>query len=388
MKMKLPGLFATVSALAAFSLFLSVGVAGVLGAAAPSITALAVKPGATVTIRAHDFPGGQLFTVRMDKENSLSASSPAVDVTNTGAGGTFDETYKIPAALKNEPRIAIRFDSPSGVVVSGVFANTSPFVSLPTPLPGGTTVGKPHLTVIAAVQGQSLTVRADRFPANQDFVIRVGPYDTFFTDYANLGKINSGAGGSFLFVLPIPASAASAEVITIRLDGGGFVAFNASVNKTFGGQSGSTSTNPTPTPVSTLAPTPTPVSTLAPTPTPVSTLAPSGALPTALPGACQVLAVAPAQPVARGSDVDAVWTVKNTSAQAWDSRSVDYRFASGSSLHKKSLYDLPQTVQPGATVQIIVDMRAPAAVGSYSENWILGDSSSNFCNLAVTVKVR
>ena len=74
-----------------------------------SIDIVSVNPGVSVTIRANNFPGG-LFTVRMDKYGSQAANGTQVDVTNTGSGGSFQETYKIPAALKNENHLTIRLE--------------------------------------------------------------------------------------------------------------------------------------------------------------------------------------------------------------------------------------------------------------------------------------
>ena len=41
--------------------------------------------------------------------------------------------------------------------------------------------------------------------------------------------------------------------------------------------------------------------------------------------------------------------------------------------------DLRQTVKPGEKIKVIVDMRAPATKGTYTENWALVQGSKTLC---------
>jgi len=319
-----------------------------------SIDIVSVNPGVSVTIRANNFPGG-LFTVRMDKYGSQAANGTQVDVTNTGSGGSFQETYKIPAALKNENHLTIRLEK-SGVYAYNSFYNqtgaspTSTPVIPFTPTPVVPLSPKASISILAVERNTSVTVRAEDFPANTTFSIRVGPYYSFFRDYVYTGSIYSGSGGTFNFKVQLPSVVTDVETVTIRLDGGGQYAYNAFKNVTAG-------TTITSTPV---------------------------------PGtyACTVTLISPTSSVSTSADFDAVWELKNTSSTNWEMSSVDYKFVSGAALHKKSAYDMRQTVKPGETVKIIVDMRAPTTKGTYTENWSLVQVSKTLCTMSVTMTVK
>ena len=344
---------------------------------APSLEVIHVQAGVLVTVRAHDMPGGKLFTVRMgtDQSGQQGADGAIITVTNSGGGGTFDESYPIPAALQTEPKITLRFES-AGLSYSTSFTNqpgpTSTPVSTLAPAQAGSTPaaqiiplsgqtgGRSRISVIAVEKDKAITVRATNLPGGIEFVVRVGPYETFFNDYAITGRIPSGAGGSFDFVVVLPEALKKSDLMTVRLDGGGLALFNAFKNATAGS-----------------------IPTLAPSPSPVPTLPAS-----AIPGACSVTALAPSAAVKPGVDLDAVWKVKNTSGQAWETSAVDYVYVNGSTLHKKTAYDIPKAVQNGETFEVIVDMRAPSATGVYSENWAIVQGGTRYCDLPVTVTVR
>ena len=103
---------------------------------------------------------------------------------------------------------------------------------------------------------------------------------------------------------------------------------------------------------------------------------------------CTVTLTGPTTIIPVGTDFDAVWTVKNTSGEDWSSNSVDYKFISGTEMHKKAVYDLAQTIKNGESGQIIVDMIAPATPGPYSAEWAIVAGSTTLCFLSVAVSVK
>jgi hypothetical protein len=103
---------------------------------------------------------------------------------------------------------------------------------------------------------------------------------------------------------------------------------------------------------------------------------------------CTVTLTGPTTIIPVGTDFDAVWTVKNTSGEDWSSNSVDYKFLSGTEMHKIAVYDLAQTIKNGESGQIIVDMVAPATPGPYSAEWAIVAGSTTLCFLSVTVSVK
>jgi ABC-type amino acid transport substrate-binding protein len=120
------------------------------------------------------------------------------------------------------------------------------------------------------------------------------------------------------------------------------------------------------------------VTTLADPASPVATGQPSG-------NYCAVTLTTPTGPVTVLSSFDAVWTVKNISEENWSPDSVDYKFISGTEMHEKAVYDLPQTVKAGETVKIIVDMLGPTTPGIYNTKWAIVSGSKTICVLALTV---
>jgi hypothetical protein len=340
------------------------------GATVPTIGIISVKAGESVTIRTYNFPANQLFTVRMGKYGTLGVNGIVVTTTNSGAGGSFDETYVIPAELRSDQKIAIRMDSSSGYYAYNWFTNqtsSSPSTpaptSVPTQPPPSSSPGRVALTVLGVDQNVSVKVRADYLPANQTFTIRVGPYYTFFTDYVVMGTLNSGSGGTLEFTTSLPSVVHGVELVTIRIDSSqhfyGYTAFK----NVPGGTTGSPAATPVPV-----------------TPVP--------ATPGAVSGACQLISISPTSSLTTYQDFDTAWEVKNTSGKTWEMTAVDYKYISGTAMHEKAVYDLQKSVANGETFKIIVDMKAPSSAGSYTANWALVQSSTTLCNLKVTVSVK
>ena len=88
-------------------------------------------------------------------------------------------------------------------------------------------------------------------------------------------------------------------------------------------------------------------------------------------------------------DFDGRWTIKNTGTEIWLKTDVDYRYMSGTEMqtHDK-VYDLPQEVDPGESVTVIVDMKAPSSTGHYETFWALARHPAGFCVLPVRIEVR
>lgn len=85
----------------------------------------------------------------------------------------------------------------------------------------------PTFTIEDVVTDVSVTITTADFPPGQEFVVRMGPNGTLGIDGAVVGRVNSGAGGSFTATYPIPESLRGAERIAIRLESPqGFFAYN------------------------------------------------------------------------------------------------------------------------------------------------------------------
>jgi hypothetical protein len=79
----------------------------------------------TVTILTNNFPPNQTFTVRMGAYGTQGVGGTVVATTNSGAGGSFVESYPIPASLAGSTRIAIRLESPQGFYAYNWFWNNT-----------------------------------------------------------------------------------------------------------------------------------------------------------------------------------------------------------------------------------------------------------------------
>jgi hypothetical protein len=161
-------------------------------------------------------------------------------------------------------------------------------------------------------------------------------------------------------------------------------------------------------PTATLAPSATEVPSSTPVPTNTLVLATNTPPPTNTPSAptasptvtitstpgeygCSITASSPAQSdiFPKGADFDGRWTAKNTGTKAWASSEMDFRYISGTKMQAHNdLYDLPKDVAPGESIEIIVDMIAPTAVGNYSTSWGINLGSRTVCALPLYITVK
>ena len=122
------------------------------------------------------------------------------------------------------------------------------------------------------------------------------------------------------------------------------------------------------------------ISTLANANTPVATSQPSG-------NSCVATITAPQNPIIVSSNFDTVWTVKNISGEDWLPDSVDYQFISGTKMHQKDIYDLPQIIKNGESGKVVVGMIAPSEPGIYNTTWAIVSGSNTLCILTEAVNV-
>lgn len=78
-----------------------------------------------------------------------------------------------------------------------------------------------------------------------------------------------------------------------------------------------------------------------------------------------------------------IWRVLNIGTCAWTNK---YKivFSSGDNLATKAVYDLPQRVDPGESVDIAIDMRSPNKNGTFTGNWLLRTDTGKTFGLAAT----
>lgn len=81
----------------------------------PTFSIKAVDRDKTVTIAGNNFPANETFKVTMGVMGKKGVGGYAVGNYNSGAGGEFTETFKIPAEMAGSSRIAIRLETESGI---------------------------------------------------------------------------------------------------------------------------------------------------------------------------------------------------------------------------------------------------------------------------------
>jgi hypothetical protein len=325
------------------------------------IDVVAVKADSTVTLRFKDAPANYLFTVRMDVAGNKAIDGIVVAETNSGAGGVFQETYKIPAELHGKKTIAIRVDSTrGGFYAYNWFNNRTSGETIPAVPATGTTkpvvTGRGPAVKVIGIKDNMMTVRATGFPANVTFSVRVGPFFGFAKQGEVMGSVYSGKGGDFDFNIKISSRVEAEELGAIRLDGSGYFAYNAFKYVNSG------------------------------------TYNPNVNVPQApVVNTCTLVSVSPSISKSMGprTDFDAVWEVKNNGTKNWEMHGVDYKYMSGTKMHKYySAYDFNTTVKPGESIKIAVDMMAPSTPGVYTSNWAIVEGSTTICNLPVSIAVK
>ncbi len=203
----------------------------------PTISILSVVEDEEVTIRTYNYPAGRDFKLLMGLMGTKGIGGIQVTTINSGAGGSFVETFEIPAELAGEYQIAIRLESLDGYYYSynWFYNNTTSGGTVP----GGYT-GIPTFTISDVVMDDTVTIETNNFPAGYDFKVLMGKMGTQGIDGIEVTTIDSGSGGKFSKTFDIPAALAGDYQIAIRLEStsGGFYAFNWFYNNTAGEGSG------------------------------------------------------------------------------------------------------------------------------------------------------
>lgn len=209
----------------------------------PTFSIVAVARDQSVTIQAFNFPANDSFVVTMGLMGTRGVGGVQVATQPSGAGGSFQATYNIPASLHGLRQIAIRLQSPtSRYFAYNWFYNNTTGVTTPgpTPTPGpGVTprpgyVGFPTFTITGVVRDTSVTIRTNNLPPNDTFNVTMGLMGTRGVGGVQVATQASGAGGAQTFTYNIPASLHGQRQIAIRMQSptSGYFAYNWFYNNT------------------------------------------------------------------------------------------------------------------------------------------------------------
>lgn len=200
----------------------------------PTISILSVVPDTSVTVRTANYPANDTFNVYMGLFGTRGVGGTLVDTFNSGAGGSFDRTFTIPAGLKTQRLIAIRLESPTTGYFSYNWFYNNTTTTGPIPPTGGLI---PTFSIASVVTDTSVTISTLSFPANDNFTVTMGLMGTRGVGGTVIETVNSGAGGTFSKTFTIPAGLKGQSQIAIRLESptSGYYAYNWFYNNTSGG---------------------------------------------------------------------------------------------------------------------------------------------------------
>ena len=201
----------------------------------PTFSITGVARDTRVTIRTANFPANDSFNVLMGAYGTAGVGGIKVDTIRSGQGGSFSDTFSIPAALRGARRIAIRLESPtSGYFAYNWFYNTT----TGSGTGGGTNddgyTGFPTFSIASVVRNTSVTIRMNNLPPNDTFNVLMGAYGTRAAGGTRVDRFSSGAGGNATATFHIPAGLQGATRIAIRIQSptSGYFAYNWFYNTT------------------------------------------------------------------------------------------------------------------------------------------------------------
>jgi hypothetical protein len=181
----------------------------------------------SVTIHTEYFPVNTDFTVTMGPMGTRGVNGYVVGTVNSGASGSFDAQFKIPAELYGSYQISIRLQSGGYYPYysynwfynnttngSAPPPETSPPPTDPPATPGYS--GIPTFKITAVSRNNSVTIETNNFPAEQTFNVTMGPMGTKGINGIHVGTLESGAGGTLVKTYTIPTELYNHAQISIR----------------------------------------------------------------------------------------------------------------------------------------------------------------------------
>jgi Ig-like domain from next to BRCA1 gene len=105
---------------------------------------------------------------------------------------------------------------------------------------------------------------------------------------------------------------------------------------------------------------------------------------------CKLLAQSPADEtfMKPGADFSVNWILLNTGNIPWHIDTTAVRFVLGDAMHfGGSTFDLPYNVNPGASLDFKITMRAPSDGGIYTTNWAIVQDGAILCRFYAHIHV-
>jgi hypothetical protein len=191
----------------------------------------------SVTIRTYNFPDNVYFDVHMGRSQSGRHNLIQVDMLDSGAGGSFNAKFPIPAQLRGNSPLVLRLtQDKKNVSVERSFQNMSGRWEggrlLPQPPDGYK--GIPTIWIEGVVRNQSVTIRTRNFPPKVNFDVLMGSMGTRAVNGYYVGHLYSGGGGNMTATYSIPPALRGSYKIAIRTQNPttGYYSYNWFYNNT------------------------------------------------------------------------------------------------------------------------------------------------------------
>lgn len=205
----------------------------------PNTSITAVTPGVDVTVKGANFTTTDTYNVLIGKFGTKGVGGVKVATQSTDASGKFTGTFPIPASLKDEAKLAIRFVSPAtGYYAYDWFVNQGSSGGSTTttwgyPPAGANTI--PTFTITAVVKGDKVTIKAKNFTTNDSYKVTMGAMGTKGVGGVVVTTQPTDSTGAFTATYTIPASLQTNTKIAIRLQSptSGYYSYNWFWNNTY-----------------------------------------------------------------------------------------------------------------------------------------------------------
>ena len=207
-----------------------------------STTVVSVVEDQSVNVRLEKFPANETFYVYMGFNGTNGINGYLVSKLATNDGGTFMAKFLIPAGLKGEDIIAIRFESKDSNAYwyDWFYNKTGASTSTAGSTSSGTTYnnlpqGFPTFVVLEVVNGSSITVQTKYFPANERFAVFMKDGALANKTWYEVDGFNSSEGGIQTLVLSIPSQLQYKDKIAVKFYSlkDGFVTYDLILNQDY-----------------------------------------------------------------------------------------------------------------------------------------------------------
>lgn len=178
-----------------------------------------VDEGDEVTVRGLNFPAYADFFVFMADRQAGSQRWIELGLFETREDGDFEETFDIPARLRNADQISIRFESRNGrQEVSTWFYNDNDRDQDTDDDDDEGVPSFPFLTAVEVVRNEEVTIRFTKLPAGVQYQVYMGEIGTQGEDGILVGTVRSAEGGTVEKTFDIPAGLRGDWAIAIRME--------------------------------------------------------------------------------------------------------------------------------------------------------------------------